>query len=170
MLIATIPLSALKVPAGKVCISADIAGADLLSVICPAADIEKHVRAADEVIRTEFGPRHAHRTHVLVREWVVHHIANGTEEDRRGAMATLWWLALNHPDFSNGLRAGVSEALRVEGKAHVSITVDHRQTWAFGLADKFVSAAPIMALLPEDMPLSIEVRWNASGSVAYRLQ
>ena len=154
---ATIPLNALRVPAGKIAVTLDMAGFDPCSIVVAATDLEKIVAGVDAMARDTIGPRRVVRTHVLMRESVVLAMREGGNDDRQGRLMTLLWLALNHPHHGDQLRAAVSEALRRDGKTHLSVTVDPRGTWSFALAEKFVDTTPFIAVLPEDMPVSLSV-------------
>src|SRR5262249_25751594 len=58
------------------------------------------------------------------------------------------WCAFNHPQGSDVLRRGVSEALRRTGKAHITMACDAREVVAVVLSDKFVEMAEHMASAP----------------------
>lgn len=157
MPVATIPLNALRVPAGKIAVTLDMAGFDPCSIVIAATDLERVVAGVDAMARKTIGPRRAVRTHVLMRESVVLAMRGGSSEDKKGMLMTLLWLALNHPHHGDQLRAAMSEALRRDGKTHLSVTVDPSRTWTFALAEKFVDMTPVMAVLPENTPVSLSI-------------
>ena len=66
----------------------------------------------------------------------------GNEETKKSALTIVLWLALKHPHESSTLRRGMSQVLRQAGKAHLSVTVDVRRTWAFTMAKRFVDLSP----------------------------
>lgn len=109
------------------------------------------------MVRRTVGPRRAERTHVIVRRSVDPTMRAGGDDDKKGTMTTLLWLALNHPHHGDRMRAGMSEALRRDGKGHLSVTVDPGRTWSFALADKFVDVTPVIAALPENTPVSLSI-------------
>lgn len=94
---------------------------------------------------------------MLVRRSVGAAFQNADDDAKKGMVTTLLWLALNHPHHADQMRAAMSEALRRDGKAHLPVTVDAGGTWAFGLADKFIDASPVIAALPEDVPVSLSI-------------
>lgn len=157
MPVATVPLNALRVPAGKIAVTLDMAGFDPCSIVVAASDLDKVVSGIDKMVRSTIGPRHAAQTHVLVRRSVGAALQGGDNDDKKGMMMTLLWLALNHPHHADRMRAGMSESLRRDGKVHLSVTVDPGRTWSFALADKFIDMTPIIAALPENTPVSFSI-------------
>ena len=97
------------------------------------------------------------QTHALVRRSIGAAFQGGDDNDKKTMMMTLLWLALNHPHHADQIRAAMSEALRRDSKAHLSVTVDAGGTWAFGLVDNFIDAAPLIAALPENTPVSLSI-------------
>ena len=97
-----------------------------------AFDLDKIVKETDKLVRNTIGPRHAVQTHVLVRRSIGAAFQGGDDNDKKTMMMTLLWLALNHPHHADQMRAAMSEALRRDSKAHLSVTVDAGGTWAFG--------------------------------------
>jgi hypothetical protein len=63
---ACIPLSALRVPEGKLALTLDIAGLTPISAIIAVGEIERLVAEVDRRIR----PRHDVKTHIFVRRGV----------------------------------------------------------------------------------------------------
>lgn len=157
MPVATIPLNALRVPTGKIAVTLDMAGFDPCSVLVVASDLDKLVSEMNKMVRGTIGPKHAVQTHVLVRRSVGAAFQSGDNGAKKNMMLALLWLALNHPHHADQMRAAMSESLRRDGKAHLSVTVDAGGTWAFGLADKFIDASPVIAALPEDVPVSLSI-------------
>lgn len=157
MPVATISLSALRVPTGRIAVTLDVAGFDPCSVVVAASDPDKLVGEMNKMVCSTIGPRHAVQTHVLVRRSVEAAFQSGDNDAKKNMMLTLLWLALNHPHHADQMRAAMSEALRRDGKAHLSVTVDAGGTWAFGLVDKFIDASPVIAALPEDTPVSLSI-------------
>lgn len=144
-------------PTGKIAVTLDMAGFDPWSVVVAASDLDKLVSEMNKMVHSTTGPGHAVQTHVLVRRSVGAAFQSGDNDAKKDMMLTLLWLALNHPHHADQMRAAMSEALRRDGKAHLSVTVDGGGTWVFGLADKFIDASPIIAALPENTPVSLSV-------------
>ncbi len=140
---ATIPLNALRVPAGKAAVTLDMAGFDPCSIVVAATDLERVVAGADATDRGTIGPRHAVRTHVLMREAVVLAMREGSNDGKKAMLMTPLWLALNHPHRGDQLRTAMSEALRRDGKTHLSVTVDPGRTWSFALAAMLFTLRPL---------------------------
>ena len=70
-----------------------------------------------------------------------------------GAMAGIGpaclWLAFNHPQTGALMRERVSDALRREGKAHLTLTVAGERL-CLALGPQFVDAVPLMEAMPAD--------------------
>jgi hypothetical protein len=155
MPVARIPLSALRVPDGKVAVTLSIHGLDAMSLVVDVGKVETIVADVDASVRAIGGSRTSEKSHVLVRRAVDLAMREGDELGKQGAMLSVLWLALNHPHHAEQVRAGMSQALRERGRVHLSVTVDARQTWAFSLADRWVDMTSVLEAIPEDQHISL---------------
>jgi hypothetical protein len=151
---ARIPLSALRVPEGKLALTLDISGLDPISAIIAVGEIERLVAEVDRRIRP-FGSRHDVKTHVFVRRGIDQAMRHGDDKLKEGVMLRVLWLALNHPHHGDHLRQKISQALRQDGKAHLTVTVDATKVWAFALAEKYVDMSQVLEALPHDEHFSL---------------
>lgn len=153
MPLARIPLSALRVPDGKIALTLDLHGPDPMSIVLDAVSLEGVLSLLDEEIWEAGGRRNDRRTHVILREAVALAMAED-DDSRMGAVTHVLWLALNHPDHADAIRAKVSDALREKGRCHLSVTVDARQNWAFAIADRWIDMSRAMAAVPDGLRVS----------------
>lgn len=58
------------------------------------------------------------------------------------------WLALNHPENAETVKAAVSASLRERGKAHLTVTRDSRGMWGFSVSEWPGKLAGLIALMP----------------------
>lgn len=55
---------------------------------------------------------------------------------------------LNHPSNGNEMRQAVSEALKAQGKAQLTITADARGMWAFAISERPAEMSGLMSAFP----------------------
>jgi len=61
------------------------------------------------------------------------------------------WTSFNHPKIGNDMRKAVSEALRREGKAHISWFFSPTKGLVIALAEKFIDLEQIAAAAPSNV-------------------
>jgi hypothetical protein len=154
MPVARIPLSALRVADGKIAITLSIHDLDPVSLLVEPQDVEKIVSGVDISVREDGGSRSSEKTHVLVRQAVDLAMHENDVTAQRGAMLSVLWLARNHPHHSEEVRAGMSQALRAEGRAHLSVAVDARRSWGFALASRWVDLSTLLSAIPPGQEVS----------------
>lgn len=64
---------------------------------------------------------------------------------------------LFHPSSAAEFRSGISDGLRRNGKAHVTISCDARLVFGFAVGQRFTDMEAIIAELPADVPGSISI-------------
>jgi hypothetical protein len=167
MPVARIPLSALRVPDGKVGLTLAIDGLSPTSLVLEVGSLETIVSDVDATVRGVGGSRTSEQSHVLVRRSVDLAMREGDDVAKRGAMISVLWLALNHPHHAERVRGGMSQALRKMGKVHLSVTVDARRTWGFTVAERWVDMTSVLDAIPPDQHFSLAY---GEPSPAERLQ
>jgi hypothetical protein len=160
----SIPLSAFRVPDGKLALTLALAGYDPFSITVPVERLENVLHGAETLLGLSAKQRLDREAHIRVRQQIHSAMRNPPADaaeftELRQALGILaFWLTLNHPTSSGQMRRAVAEELRKSGKAHVSVTVDEKRTWAFALAPEFVDVRGVtLAADFPDEPVSVSI-------------
>ena len=140
------PVEDFRAPEGTVSITMDVAGAAPSTYTIEAAKI---VDLIDGVARRIEGGNY----YRIVRGIADHFV----DCKRRGALSEMTnigvlclWSALRHPQQGASMRDMVSEALRRDGKAHITWHFSPTAGLAMALAEKFVDLEALLPLFPND--------------------
>lgn len=132
-------------PAGLICITLDVNGADPSTAMIEASDL---VPALAEAARMAANCSYRQFVRTIAQEFVRARRVNDDAPLQWLAPAALW-SAFEHPQTGDAMRRAVSADLRGGGKAHL--------TWRFGpdglalaLGERFVDLAAASALAPKD--------------------
>lgn len=148
-MMASIPLSAVRVPGGKVAVTLDLHGtAGVYTGILEPAELTAALRDMEQVLEISVEHRRCPRSHVRLRSFLRQGMIKGDEEGLKASMVLGAWLTLNHPENAERVRAAVSASLRERGKAHLTITSDGRGMWGFGVSERPGKLAALMTLMP----------------------
>jgi hypothetical protein len=136
-----------RVPAGRLALTLDIEGVNPSTCIMDPAAVPAVLELVDREmtrLRIPYGSAVAG----LAAEF-----RSARRQGDDGAMAGIGpaclWLAFNHPQTGALMRERVSDALRREGKAHLTLTVAGERL-CLALGPQFVDAVPLMEAMPAD--------------------
>jgi hypothetical protein len=107
---ARIPLSAFRVPEGKLALTLLLHGRKGLTAVFDASDIDAWLAGFEAGMGIEMTDRAESWTHVQIRELLRRALDNGSA-DLDTCTAAALWLALNHPFGSETVRRHVSSSL-----------------------------------------------------------
>jgi hypothetical protein len=144
---ARIPLSAFRVPKGKVALTLLLHGRSGLTGVFDATDIDRWLTAFEVGMNISNDDRPDPGIHVQLRELLRRGLSGGSTEVETCTVAGLW-LVLNHPFGAKTLRRSVSAALREADRVHITLTSDARQMWSVAVSEKPVEPEVFMAALP----------------------
>lgn len=125
MVMAGIPLSAVRVPDGKVAVALDLHGtAGIYTGIFEAVELTAALRNLEQALDIPAEHRQCTRSHVRLRSFSREGMIEEGEEILKASVALGAWLALKHPENAETVGAAVSASLREMGKAHLTVTSD----------------------------------------------
>lgn len=145
---AHIPLSAFRVPDGKVAMTVRLHGTRCMTAFIGVADWDPCRSAFEAGMEMDVADRADCRTHAQVRELLKQDMERGDDDDMAACVAAAFWLALNHPHASATMRTQVAASMRTQNRAQITITSDHRQLWSFAVSERPVTPDAIMAATP----------------------
>jgi hypothetical protein len=152
---ARIPLSAFRVPKGKLALSLLLFGQKGLTAVFDAADIDKWLAAFEAGMGLEIGDRADLRTHAQIRELLRAALDDRSADLETSTTAALW-LALNHPFGSEVVRRHVSSSLRKLDRAHITLSSDVRHMWSVAVSEKPAEPQGVMAAYPPGTNVCLE--------------
>ena len=152
---ARIPLSAFRVPKGKLALTLLLYRHKGLTAVFDATDIDTWLAAFEAGMGIEMTDRADSRTHVQIRELVRRALDDGSA-DLDTCTAAALWLALNHPFGSETVRRHVSSSLRELDRAHITLSSDARHMWSVAVSEKPVEPQVVMAAFPPGANVCLE--------------
>lgn len=145
---AHIPLSAFRVPDGKIAMTVRLHGTKCATAVIGVGDLDPWLSAFEAGMKMDVADRAGCRTHAQVRELVRLDMERGDDGDMTACVAAAFWLALNHPHASATMRMQVAVSMRTQNRAQITITSDHLQLWSFVVSERPVMPDAIMAATP----------------------
>jgi hypothetical protein len=152
---ARIPLSAFRVPKGKLALTLLLHEHKGLTAVFDATDIDTWLAAFEAGMGIEMTERAESWTHVQIRELLRRALDDGSA-DLDTCTAAALWLALNHPFGSETVRRHVSSSLRELDRAHITLSSDARHMWGVTVSKKPVEPQVVMAAFPPGTNVCIE--------------
>lgn len=146
--VAQMPLSAFRVPDGKVAMMLRLHGTRCTTAVIGVADLDPLLDAFEGGMELDVTDRADCRTHVQVRELLRQHVEQGDDADIEVRIAAAFWLALNYPHASTTMRTQVAASMRTQNRAQITIMSDHRQLWSFAVSERPVGLEAVMAATP----------------------
>jgi hypothetical protein len=149
-----------RVGEGNVAFTLDLAGVEPTTVSIPAAELPEIL----SLIRRVFNMTADHSTDIGLHSVMRRAMIDLTKQARTSQdpevgtqlIGVAAFCTLFHPASGAEFRSRISDSLRQDGKAHVTISCDARLKFAFLLAERFVDMEDAIAAMPAD----------AAGSVA----
>jgi hypothetical protein len=152
---ARIPLSAFRVPKGKLALTLLLFGQKGLTAVFDAAAIDTWLAAFEAGMGIEVSDRADWRTHAQIRELLRGALDDSSADLDTSTTAALW-LALNHPFGSETVRRHVSSSLRKPDRAHITLSSDARHMWSVAVSEKPVEPQVVMAAFPPGTNVCLE--------------
>lgn len=144
---ARIPLSAFRVPAGKVAITLSLHGMRCVTAVLEAGNIEPWLDRFEDGMGIEQAERADVSVHGQIRELLSRDLAKGENADMEACTAASLWLAINHPFAAETIRREVAASFRKQDRAQMTIASDGRSLWSFVVSDKPAEAEALMAMV-----------------------
>jgi hypothetical protein len=133
---ATIPLSAVRVPQGKVAVTLDLARLPCITGLVDADRVDDLLQGFEESLGLSATDRSDVRTHVALRRELCSQFEAMQSEAATALIAFGLWLTFNHPLEAQRIRTSVSRDLREKGRAQVTVTCDDRGKWGFAASER----------------------------------
>jgi hypothetical protein len=154
----SIPLSAVRAPAGELVVTAHLHGmAQPVSIVIDLAAVDDLLAEVEQTLELKTSGRRDPWVHMRLRDVARRALVmlaqrKGETERRdraaKGTMGSLLWLALNHYERADEMRSAVASAVRRGGNACITIQSDGRRVWGFAVSDQFVDMEKAMKLVP----------------------
>lgn len=153
---ARIPLSAFRVPKGKVALTFLLHEHPGLTAILNATDLEDILFAFESGTNIEPADRPTPNAHVQIRKLLCQGLG-GTDRDLNALTAAGLWLALNHPFGAQIVRRRVSASLCETDRAHITLLSDARHMWAVTVSEKPVEHGRVMCAFPPGVNICLDL-------------
>lgn len=163
---ACIPLSAFRVPDGKIAMTLMLSGMRCVTGVIGVADLDFHLNAFEAGMELETADRANPHTHAQMRELLRQHMERADDADMRVCVAAAFWLALKHPHGGVTMRAQVAAFMKVQNRAQITITSDRRQLWSFAVSERPVMTEAIMAAIPVGPTVCLTFPERADASLS----
>lgn len=157
---ASIPISAFRVPSGKIAITFDISGLDYCTAVLPVLDLDQILSDFEVEMELSKNDRCNLQAHLQIRHLAEQLLRSGDPDGVKYALFPALWLALNHPVDPGAIRAAISDGLRRNERAHITIAIDHRHYWAFAVSDRIPDLSKWFGAMPDDSSLGMSVRFK----------
>jgi hypothetical protein len=152
---ARIPLSAFRVPSGKIAITLSLHGSRCVTAVLDAADIDSWLAKFETGMDIDSADRVDVGAHVQIRELLRQDLAQGEDAEMDACVAAALWLTLNHPFAAETLRKDVAASLRSQDRAQLTISSDARDMWGFVVSSKPAEPDALMAMMPTGTTLCL---------------
>jgi len=140
-----------RAPEGIIAITIDVQGASPSTLLIEEA---KLVDLIDEVARYAANLDYRQLVRFIAREFARARRSND-ELRFRGMGAAVVWSVLNHPDLGEVMRKGVADALRRDGRAHITWRYSPALGVAMAVSDRCVDLGDISAGAPKDTVMAV---------------
>jgi hypothetical protein len=140
------PVEAFRVPDGCVALTFDVEGVAPSTCIMDPTNLSVTLEAMDGLMRA--------KSYVSMVRGVAAEFRAAKRTGRDKSLSSLGlmglWLAFNHPNSGEVMRERVSDALRREGKAHITMSFGAAGL-CFALGSRFMDARRLIEAAPPDM-------------------
>jgi hypothetical protein len=153
-MIAKIPLSAFRVPQGKLAITFDLHGLPCGTAVVDADKINLFVSGFDDAMELQSRDRAGMECHVKIRQMLRSAWQDEVSQPTGLSVALALRLAVNHAFGGNDLKDGIAASLREQAKAQLTLTNDQSRKWAFAISGKPAEMTGLLASLPDGAAMS----------------
>ena len=147
----TIPVEDFVVPEGIVAITLDVSGANPVTCQIKANQFTDLMTKVDKISQG----RDYHDTARMNAAAFLEAKRNNDDDVLTSVGVVAAWTALNHPQSGEAMRQKLSDALRREGKAHISWHVSPKGLF-IGLGERFLDLEPIAKKAPKDAVITFD--------------
>ena len=157
------PAEDFRAPVGTVAVTLDVQGAGPSTCIIDAANL---VDAISELNRRLAGLDYHASVRFVASEFLKAK-ARGDDDTLSSVGLLCLWTALHHPKQGAAMRDAVSEALRRDGKTHITWQYSPTTGLAMALSEKFVDLEKIAAIAPKDTVYSYRAPRDDEGGTQH---